>query len=82
MRTETVDDGWVWIFCGVEHRSGEVMGEHVTRQGDRFVALEPLEQGLCRRGWGVRPNAASGRSMRLNHDTWFASDHFRTGVKF
>jgi hypothetical protein len=33
MRVQTVEDGWGWIFCAVEHWNAECVGFHVCKEG-------------------------------------------------
>jgi putative transposase len=37
----TRDDGWVWVFCVVDHYTAEAWA-HVAKIGDRFAALQPV----------------------------------------
>ena len=48
VRVFTLEDGWVWVFAAVEHWNAECVEWHVCKIGCRFVALEPVVQGLGR----------------------------------
>ncbi len=41
MRVQTVEDGWGWIFVGVEHWNAECVGFHVCKEGTRFPGRAP-----------------------------------------
>jgi hypothetical protein len=44
--TVTLKDGRARVFVAVDHCSGECVGSHAARSGDRFEALEPVRQGV------------------------------------
>jgi putative transposase len=71
----TRDDGWVWVFCVVDHYSAEAWA-HVAKVGDRFAALQPVYDAVIDR-WG-RLDADIARGLSLRHD-WgpqYRSAHF------
>ena len=78
----TVDDGWVWVFVAVEHWNAECVGWHVTQQGNRFAALEPISQGLTRLYGSVAADVARGLLLRMDHGSQYLSDHFVNQVRF
>jgi transposase InsO family protein len=82
VRVETVDEGWVWIFCAVDHFNAECIGWHVAKIGSRFAALEPLAQGLTRYFGGTGAQAARGLALRFDHGTQYMSDHFLNQLRF
>jgi len=82
LRVETVEDGWGWVFVGVEHWNAECVGFHVCKTGDRFAALEPIAMGLQRIYGGVGADAARGLQVRMDHGTQYMSDHFLNQLKF
>ncbi|MEX3581824.1 MAG: transposase [Burkholderia sp.] len=47
-KVKTVDEGLVSIFAAVNHCDAACVGIHVTKVGDRFAALEPINQGVPR----------------------------------
>ncbi|MGH2571051.1 MAG: transposase [bacterium] len=81
-RVETVEDGWAWIFAGVEHWNAECVGWHVCKLGDRFAALQPIAQGLERRYGSVEADVARGLSLRMDHGSQYISDHFRGQLQY
>jgi transposase InsO family protein len=68
-------DGWVWVFCVVDHYTAEAW-VHVAKTGDRFAALQPVYDAVIDR-WG-RLDADVARGLSLRHD-WgpqYRSGHF------
>ena len=78
----TLDDGWVWVFAAVEHWNAECVGWHVTKEGNRFAALEPISQGLTNLYGSVAADVARGLSLRMDHGSQYLSDHFVNQVRF
>jgi len=67
--TETValKDGRARVFVAVDHCSGECVGSHAARSGNRFEALEPVRQGVLRHCGRIEKNVAKGLSLRHDH---------------
>jgi len=82
VRIFTLEEGWVWIFSAVEHWSGECVGSHVCKVGNRFAALEPIKQGLERIYGSVGAGIARGLSLRMDHGSQYLSDHFQNEIKY
>ena len=38
--------GWCWFFWAIDHCASDIVGWHVAKKGDRWVALEPVRQGV------------------------------------
>jgi putative transposase len=68
-------DGWVWVFCVVDHYTAEAWA-HVAKTGDRFAALQPVYDAVIDR-WG-RLDADIARGVNLRHDwgSQYRSAHF------
>jgi transposase InsO family protein len=78
----TIDEGWCWIFTAVEHWNAECVGWHVSKNGDRFAALQPLSMALTNRFGSVDASAARGLVLRMDHGTQYLSEHFQKQLKF
>ena len=78
----TLEEGWCWLFTAVEHWNAECVGWHVTKQGDRFAALQPLSMAIKARFDSVGANAARGLVLRMDHGTQYLSEHFQNQIKF
>ena len=39
---QTAEEGRVWVFAAIDHFNSEVVGHHVSTDGSRFSALEPI----------------------------------------
>jgi transposase InsO family protein len=78
----TLEDGWVWVFAAVEHWNAECVGWHVTKQGNRYAALEPISQGLTKLYGSLAADVARGLLLRMDHGSQYLSDHFVNQVRF
>ena len=78
---QTVEDGRVWIFAALDHFNSEVIGHHVSTDGSRFAALEPISQAVTARFGGVGADAARGVSVRADHGPQSIARHFTQQVK-
>lgn len=66
-RVFTLKDGWVWIFCVVEHWNAECLGWQVCKEGHRFNALQPVSMAIQEAFGAVGPDVARGVSLRMDH---------------
>jgi transposase InsO family protein len=78
----TLEHGWVWVFAAVEHWNAECVGWHVTKEGNRYAALEPISQGLTSLYGSVAADVARGLRLRMDHGSQYLSDHFVNQVRF
>jgi transposase InsO family protein len=78
----TLEDGWVWVFAAVEHWNAECVGWHVTKEGNRYAALEPISQGLTKLYGSLAADVARGLILRMDHGSQYLSDHFVNQVRF
>ncbi|QVW36014.1 IS3 family transposase [Geobacter sulfurreducens] len=81
-RIFTLEEGWCWLFSAVEHWNAECVGWHVTKNGDRFAALQPLFMGIKARFGSVGAAAARGLVLRMDHGSQYLSEHFQNQIKF
>ena len=70
----TREDGCVWVFANVDHRSAEAW-THVAKTGDRIAALQPVYAVIDRFG-GLSPDVARGISLRHDWGPQYRSRHF------
>lgn len=78
----TIDEGWAWLFTTVEHWNAECLGWHLTKNGDRFAALQPISMALTSRFGSVSADAARGLALRMDNGPQYLSDHFQNQIKF
>jgi transposase InsO family protein len=78
----TVQDGYTWIFAAVEHWNAECMGNHVSKNGDRFAAMEPVLMGIKAQFGHPGADVARGLSLRMDHGSQYLSDHFQKQIRF
>jgi putative transposase len=81
-RVQTGEDGWGWVFVGVEHFSAECVGFHVCKEGTRYEALQPIAMGLTQHFGSVEADVARGLELRMDHGTQYLSDHFLNQLRF
>jgi transposase InsO family protein len=78
----TSEEGWCWLFTAVEHWNAECVGWHVSKNGDRFAALQPVSMAIKARFGSVGSAAARGLVLRMDHGTQYLSEHFQNQIKF
>ena len=78
----TVNDGWVWVFCVIEHWNAECLGWHVCKVGDRFNALQPVGMAVKEVFGAVCRDIARGVALRMDHGTQYLSDHFLNQIRY
>ena len=78
----TVDDGWVWFFGLIEHWNAECMGWYMAKKGDRFVAIEALQQAIRAEYGSIGRGVAQGLQVRPDHGPQFTSDDFLKQLRY
>jgi putative transposase len=71
----TRSDGWVWVFCVVDHYTAEAWAQ-VAKVGDRFAALQPVYDAVVDRFGGLSADVARGLSLRHDWGPQYRSAHF------
>jgi putative transposase len=80
--TVTVREGRARVFVAVDHCSGECVGSHAARSGNRFEALEPVRQGVRRHFGAVDRSVAKGLALRHDHGSSYMSADFQDEIAF
>ena len=80
--TVTVREGRARVFVAVDHCSGECVGSHAARSGNRFEALEPVRQGVLRHFGSIEKDVAKGLSLRHDHGSNYLSGDFQDELRF
>jgi transposase InsO family protein len=80
--TVTVREGRAQVFVAVDHCSGECVGNHAARSGNRFEALEPVRQGVLRHFGAIKKDMARGLSLRHDHGSNYMSGDFQDEIAF
>jgi transposase InsO family protein len=80
--TVTIRNGRARVFVAVDHCSGECVGNHAARSGNRFEALEPVRQGVLRHFGGIEKNVAKSLSLRHDHGSNYMSGDFQDEIAF
>ena len=80
--TVTIREGRARVFVAVDHCSGECVGNHAARSGNRFEALEPVRQGVLRHFGRIEKNVAKGLSLRHDHGSNYMSGDFQDEITF
>lgn len=80
--THTVAEGRVTIFAAIDHYTGECVGMHAVKKGDRFEALEPIRQGIRAYFGSFEANIASNLRLRHDHGSVYMSESFRSELRF
>ena len=80
--TVTLREGRARVFIAVDHCSGECVGSHAARSGNRFEALEPVRQGVLRHFGRIEKDVAKGLSLRHDHGSNYMSGDFQDEITF
>ena len=80
--TVTVGEGRARVFVAVDHCSGECVGSHAARSGNRFEALEPIRQGVRRHFGAIDRGVAEGLALRHDHGSNYMSADFQAEIAF
>jgi len=80
--TVTLKEGRARVFVAVDHCSGECVGSHAARSGNRFEALEPVRQGVLRHFGRIEKDVAKGLSLRHDHGSNYLSRDFQDEIGF
>lgn len=78
----TLEDGWVWFFGVIDHWNAECLGWHVTKKGDRFAAIEALNQAVEKVCGNASAEVARGLKLRIDHGSQFVSDGFTHQARY
>ncbi len=74
-------DGWVWVFCCVDHYTAEAWA-HVSAIGDRHAALQPVYDAVVERWGALGPDVARGVSLRHDWGPQYRSAHFLGSLRW
>ena len=77
----TRDDGWVWVFCCVDHYTAEAWA-HVAKVGDRHAALQPVYDAVVDRWGALGPDVARGLGLRHDWGPQYRSVHFQRSLRW
>ena len=80
--TVTLREGRARVFVAVDHCSGECVGSHAARSGNRFEALEPVRQGVLRHFGAIERDSAKGLALRHDHGSNYLSRDFQDEIGF
>jgi len=80
--TVTLREGRTRVFVAIDHCSGECVGNHAARSGNRFEALEPVRQGVLRHFGCIEKDAAKGLALRHDHGSNYMSGDFQDEIAF
>ena len=77
----TRNDGWVWVFCAVDHYSAEAWA-HVAKVGDRHAALQPIYDAVIDRWGHLDADVARGVAVRHDWGSQYRSFHFQGSLRW
>jgi transposase InsO family protein len=80
--TGTLHEGRARVFVAVDHCSGECVGSHAARSGNRFEALEPVRQGVLRHFGAIERHVAKGLALRHGHGSNYMARDFQDEIRF
>ncbi len=78
----TTEEGQVFVFVAVDLCTGECIGLHAAKSGNRFEALEPIRQAVREQFGSFSGGAAAGVRLRHDHGSVYMSDDFQAEIRF
>ena len=78
--TVTVEEGEAQVFVNVDHCTGECLGIHASKSGNRFEALEPVRQAVKEVFGSIEKGIAAEVALRHDHGSNYMSHDFQTEV--
>jgi putative transposase len=78
--TVTVEEGEAQVFVNVDHCTGECLGIHASKSGNRFEALEPVRQAVTEVFGSIEKGIAAEVALRHDHGSNYMSYDFQTEV--
>jgi putative transposase len=78
----TEEEGWVWFFAAIDHCTGEIVGHHLAKKGDRWAALEPVRQGVRRHFGACSAKIALGLGLRHDWGPQYTARQFNAELKW
>lgn len=78
----TLEDGWVWFFGVLEHWNAECLGWYLTKEGNRFSAIEAMTQAVENVFGEATSMVAQGVHLRVDHGSQFLSAGFVNQVRY
>lgn len=80
--TWTIRQGQVTVFAALDHFSGECLGIHAAKYGNRHEALEPIRQAIKRVYGDYDADVATGLLLRHDHGSQYVSHDFQDELTF
>jgi len=80
--TFLTDEGQGYFFLAIDHCTDEVLGHHVTNQGNRWSALEPIRQAVRRVKGVFEKDVCRGIRLRHDHGTQYIARDFQGEIRF
>jgi len=74
-------DGWVWVLACVDHYTAEAW-THLAKIGDRFAALQPVDDAVIDRWGRLEADVARGLSLRHDWGPQYRSAHFLGSISW
>lgn len=78
----TEEEGWVWFFGAIDHCTGEIVGHHLAKKGDRWAALEPVRQGVRKHFGACSAKIALGLGLRHDWGPQYTARQFNAELKW
>lgn len=80
--TTLTGEGQATIFVVVDHCTAECLGLHGTGRGDRFEAVEPVQQAVAEVFGEAGEKVAAGVLLRHDHGSVYTSEDFQREIRF
>ncbi len=80
--TTMTGEGQATIFIVTEHCTGESLGLHGCKPGNRFEALEPVKQAIANVFGEATEKIAEGVTLRHDNGSVYTSEDFQEEIRF
>lgn len=78
----TSEQGQVTVFAVMDHHTGECLGIHAAKYGNRHEALEPIRQAVKSVYGGYDYQVTAGLLVRHDHGSQYMSKDFQKELRF
>lgn len=80
--TTMTGEGQATVFIVTDHYTGECLGLHACKPGNRFEALEPVKQAIANFFGEATEKIAQGVTLRHDNGSVYTPEDFQQELRF